>query len=145
MLAIAALAIAGCTGPTRGGVRPAPPGPRDLVHGVLFGDFSRLCPRHYDFCMSGSRSICCPAGGCCEDASGPYCCEAYGRRYDYEDDRESFSDWEARDGRGPCGAHQTTCSRAGRVLCCSKDEGCCSDDRGLYCCAAERSKSYERY
>ncbi len=100
MLIIAAIALAGCTGPTRGGVRPAPPGPRDIVHGVLFGDFSRLCPEHYDFCSKDGRSICCPSGGCCEDASGPYCCEGYThdrRSYDYDEDRrESFTDWDAR-------------------------------------------------
>jgi hypothetical protein len=146
MLTIAAIAIVGCTGPTRGGVRPAPPGPRDIVHGVLFGDFSRLCPRRYDFCSDGRRSICCPSGACCEDASGPYCCGAYtgGRpSYDYDDDRDTFADRDARNGHGPCGPNSTTCSRGGRVLCCADYEGCCSDDRGLlYCCAGDRRHGY---
>ena len=142
ILTIAALAIAACTGPTRGGVRPAPPGPRDIVHGVIWGDFSRLCPRHYDYCAAGRRSICCPSGACCEDASGPYCCasNAYGPPpYDYEDDRDARAD------RGPCGPRSTTCSRGGRTLCCADYEGCCSDDRGLYCCAPDRGNDSGRY
>src|ERR1700752_3479255 len=36
ILIVTAIAMASCTGPTRGGVRPYPPGPRDIVHGVLF-------------------------------------------------------------------------------------------------------------
>jgi len=41
-------------------------------------------------------------------------------------------------GFGPCGAHGTTCSRGGVTICCAENEGCCSDEQGLYCCSGRR-------
>src|SRR5690349_7887632 len=63
-IGLAALVAMSCANATsRGGVRPAPPGPIDLVRGAVFGDFSGLCPKHYEFCGGGRQSICCPGGG----------------------------------------------------------------------------------
>ena len=132
--------LAGCYArPPRGGVTPYPPGPLDTVNILLRNDYSRLCPDRYDYCRAGKRSICCPSGACCDDGTGPYCCDARS----YEDRR-----WDERDddrpappigGGGPCGAHSTTCSRGGVTICCGEDEGCCSDAQGLYCCSGRRS------
>jgi hypothetical protein len=137
VLVMAMLLLAGCYARPRSGVTPAPPGPIDLVNILIRQDYNRLCPDHYDYCQAGKRSICCPNGGCCEDSSGPYCCDtgSYDRRdYSYDErDREVEQHDEAR---GPCGPRSTTCARGGRTICCAEYEGCCADRRGLYCCAA---------
>jgi hypothetical protein len=133
LLGIAVLVFASCYASPRGGVTPYPPGPVDMVS-ILFGnDYSRLCPQHYDYCHAGKRSICCPSGACCDDGAGPYCCASRG--YAAEDYREQAHDRErAPDGLGPCGDRSTTCARGGVTICCAEDEGCCSDEQGLYCC-----------
>ncbi len=133
---MAMLMVAGCYAPTRGGVTPYPPGPVDLVSILVGNDYSRLCPQNHDYCRAGKHSICCPSGSCCDDGSGPYCCDSRGydanpdRRYDPRDDDRGSA------GLGPCGARSTTCSRGGVTICCGENEGCCSDNQGLYCCGS---------
>lgn len=140
-LAIALTVLAGCYAPSRGGVTPYPPGPIDTVS-ILFGnDYSRLCPANFEYCRAGKNSICCPRGGCCDDGNGPYCCDSRGYAHD-DDYRDRDYREDDHGGRGPCGARATTCSRGGVVVCCGENEGCCSDDRGLYCCAPGRSGDY---
>ena len=49
--------IAACVAPPRGGgVRPAPPGPFDAVRAV-WGDYSGMCPKNYDFCRANHPSF----------------------------------------------------------------------------------------
>ena len=138
----AALAAVSCASPTRGGVRPAPPGPFDLVRGAVWGDFSGLCPKYYEFCHGGRESICCPAGGCCSDENGPYCCATgsyggpSGYAYQREEDTLEYT---------PCRSSDITCSQSGRTICCSGSDMCCADSSGPYCCAARSERSYERY
>src|SRR5262245_40524824 len=115
LLTMTALVLAGCYGPTRGGISPAPPGPVDVLHILLANDYSRLCPERYEYCRAGKRSLCCPVGACCEDDYGPYCCDRGG--YAAEDDRREPG------GRGPCGDRGTTCSRGGITICCAETEG----------------------
>lgn len=143
-LVLAFAIVAGCYSPsTRGGVTPYPPGPVDMLSIIFGNDYSRLCPQHYDYCRAGKHSLCCPHGGCCEDADGrPTCCER-GYAGDYDDrgrppqyDREY--DRGDRSEAGPCGPRSTTCSRGRATICCAEDEGCCSDDQGLYCCGSRR-------
>ena len=129
-----ALAL-GCYSPApHGGVTPYPPGPIDMLSIVFGNDYSRLCPQSYDYCHAGKHSLCCPRGGCCADDAGrPTCCatRTYAAdRYDRPPPREAPSD----DG-SPCGARATTCVRGGVTVCCAEDEGCCSDEQGLYCCS----------
>lgn len=145
--ALAALLAASCNSPTvRGGVRPAPPGPLDIVRGTIWGDFSGLCPKHYDFCRGGRLSICCPAGGCCEDQNGPYCCAsgAYRGPHDYAYDREEDAPDLAQ-----CRSRDITCSQGGRTICCDGDQSCCADQTGPFCCApwsqSDRRTHEERY
>jgi hypothetical protein len=134
MAAMTILCGAGCYAPPRGGVTPYPPGPIDTLS-ILFGnDYSRLCPQHYDYCRAGKHSICCPSGACCDDGTGPYCCDSRG--YAAEPDRRY--DDRGGAGLGPCGAYGTTCSRGGVTICCAENEGCCSDEQGLYCCSTRR-------
>lgn len=132
------VALAGCYAtPPRGGRTPYPPGPVDTLNILLRNDYSRLCPDGYDYCRAGKRSICCPNGACCDDGTGPYCCDNRGyddRRWDDRDDRPPPAPSEG----GPCGARATTCSRGGVTICCGENEGCCSDDQGLYCCGGRR-------
>lgn len=137
------LAVAGCYVRPRSGVTPAPPGPVDLVNILLRQDYNRLCPDHYEYCQAGKRSTCCPNGGCCRDDYGPYCCDTGGydrRDYTSEEDRESHEG-----DRGPCGPRSTTCARGGRTICCAEYEGCCADQRGLYCCAPTDTRDDGRY
>lgn len=142
------LAVAGCYSPTRsGGLTPYPPGPVDTLNILLRNDYSRLCPERYEYCAAGKRSVCCPKGGCCDDGTGPYCCDHggyaaddrdHGRDYDdrrYDDDRD-----RPPSGYGPCGPRSTTCARGSVTICCGESEGCCADDQGLYCCAASRGR-----
>ena len=136
LVLLAILAVAGCYNRPRSGVSPAPPGPVDLVNILIRQDYNRLCPDHYEYCQAGKRSICCPNGGCCQDAYGPYCCDSGG--YDRRDYTAEESDRAPHGGdgdRGPCGPRSTTCARAGRTICCAEYEGCCADRNGLYCCA----------
>ena len=143
-LAISLMVLAGCYTPPRGGVTPYPPGPIDTIS-ILFGnDYSRLCPENYDYCKAGKRSVCCPRGACCNDGEGPYCCDSRGYDDDYADSRDrGYRDYrdDARGG-GPCGDRATTCSRGGVTICCGAREGCCADERGLYCCAAGQGGDY---
>lgn len=124
--------LAGCYASPRGGVSPAPPGPVDALNIIFRNDYSRLCPERYEYCRAGKRSICCPRGSCCDDGSGPYCCDDHAAR-----NPDPYVEPE-RGGGGPCGSRRTTCSRGGVTLCCAEDEGCCADEQGLYCCAANR-------
>lgn len=138
VLVMAMLVLAGCYSPPRSGVRPAPPGPVDLINILVRQDYSRLCPEHFDYCQAGKRSICCPNGGCCRDDYGPYCCDSGGydrREYSYDERKPDDHYEQSADDRGPCGPRSTTCSRSGRTICCAEYEGCCADRRGLYCCA----------
>jgi len=141
-LTIAMLMLAGCYNTPRGGVSPYPPGPVDTLNILLRNDYSRLCPERYDYCRAGKRSICCPDGACCDDGNGPYCCDSrsYDEHQDYRD--QSYHDRAPAGGGGPCGDRATTCSRGGVTVCCAESEGCCSDERGLYCCAPGRSGNY---
>jgi hypothetical protein len=141
-IAILTLLIVGsCYAPPRGGVTPYPPGPIDTLS-ILFGnDYSRLCPQHFDYCRAGKHSICCPRGSCCDDGNGPYCCDSRGPYADGEryESREDYRDDRGERGLGPCGAHGTTCSRGGVTICCAENEGCCTDEQGLFCCSGRRS------
>ena len=70
VLVLALVALAGCVQPSRQAVRPAPPGPIDVIKG-LWGNYSGRCPDDYEFCRGSRTSICCPAErGCCEDERG---------------------------------------------------------------------------
>ncbi len=140
LLSLSVLVVVGCYASPRGGVRPAPPGPVDTLNILFRNDYSRLCPDRYDYCRAGKQSICCPSGSCCDDGTGPYCCDRdydtrYGAREPAPPERDRDDDLGAR---GPCGPRSTTCSRAGVTVCCGDDEGCCADARGLYCCAPSR-------
>jgi hypothetical protein len=143
-ITLAALVAMSCANATsRGGVRPAPPGPFDLVRGAVFGDFSGLCPKHYDFCGGGRDSICCPMGGCCSDENGPYCCAgsygSHGGGYAYQREEETRE-------YSPCRSQDITCSQGGRTICCTSNDSCCVDSSGPYCCAVRsQSQTYERY
>lgn len=132
VLMAAVLVLTGCYNLPRGGVSPAPPGPVDALNIIFRNDYSRLCPARYDYCRAGKRSICCPSGACCDDGAGPYCCDTRG----YDPSHEERDAVDERGDRGPCGPRSTTCSRAGVTICCAESEGCCADERGLYCCPA---------
>ena len=126
----------------RGGVRPDPPGPFDLVRS-LWGDYSSLCPKQYDYCSARGRAICCPFDyGCCEDAGGAYCCSSRDRDWSERDDY---------DGRGrssqSCSSDEITCSQGGRTTCCSSNHGCCAGADGPYCCptAPARERDDDSY
>lgn len=141
VLMIAMMTVAGCYTTPRGGVTPYPPGPVDTLNILFRNDYSRLCPEHYEYCRAGKRSICCPSGGCCDDGVGPYCCDTRGyddRDYDSRDERRYPPPPPPERGGGPCGARATTCSRGGVTICCAENEGCCSDEQGLYCCSNRR-------
>jgi len=78
VLLIATLLMGSCAagpaGPRGAALQPAPPGPIDLIR-IIFGNYSTLCPRDYEYCRGGRHSICCPfARGCCEDANGERIC-----------------------------------------------------------------------
>ena len=149
VLLIATLLMGSCAaGPRGAAVRPAPPGPLDLVR-IIFGDYSTLCPGDYEYCRGGrhSSSICCPfALGCCEDASGaPGCClEPPGAfRGDYTQGPGEAPDGEEVYEQAPppesmCPASYLTCSQGGRRVCCPQPNGCCVDDHGPYCCRGSR-------
>lgn len=133
------MVLAGCYAtPPRGGRTPYPPGPVDLVNILVRNDYSRLCPDHYEYCRAGKRSICCPSGACCDDGTGPYCCDSRGYDDRASDERNADRPPPPPTGGGPCGARATTCSRGGVTICCGEDEGCCSDAQGLYCCGSGR-------
>jgi hypothetical protein len=141
---------AAAAGPRGAGVQPAPPGPVDLVR-ILFGDYSGLCPRNYEYCHGGRHSVCCPFSyGCCAAADGsPTCCvEAPGAyRDDYAQGPGSYPP-PPPPGYAPpppppgsddgdddsCPSTNLTCSQGGRQVCCSRDDGCCVDSHGPYCC-----------
>jgi len=132
VLALALLGLAGCPQPPRRAVRPAPPGPVDVIKG-LWGDYSGRCPSDFEFCRGSRTSICCPEErGCCEDERGAYCCSRSERqnRGRYEDER----DWEGLS----CRESDITCSFGGRTICCSGSggESCCTRNGQPYCCEA---------
>jgi hypothetical protein len=159
LVLIVALAMASCVagprgaaaaGPRGAAVQPAPPGPIDLVR-ILFGDYSGLCPRDYEYCHGGRHSLCCPfAHGCCAAADGsPTCCVAAPGAYDYgaggyvppppagapppppPADDDGYADQPTDDS---CPSSDLTCTQGGRRVCCSRDDGCCVDAHGPYCC-----------
>jgi len=143
------LSVAACAAPPRGGgVRPAPPGPFDAVRAV-WGDYSGMCPRNYDFCQAQRRSLCCPSWrGCCEDASGPYCCSAppppgdyYGQRREYEHEQYERDDG-GRSQDAACDARDMMCSQGGRTICCPQRSRCCADADGPYCCGSDDRGRY---
>lgn len=150
------VSVAACVAPPRGGgVRPAPPGPFDAVRAV-WGDYSGMCPKHYDYCQAQRRSLCCPSSrGCCEDASGPYCCsppppgDYYGQRED-SGPRENYDRDDARDEYGrsseyACDARDMMCSQGGRTVCCPRRSRCCADADGPYCCGSDDRGRSGRY
>lgn len=122
-----------CRAEPRGAVRPAPPGPLDLLRLGVWGDYSGLCPKNYEYCHAGRRSTCCPVErGCCDDGSGPYCCSS-------PPDRERYWDRGGEDERLPrydCDARDLTCSQGGQTICCGRSAGCCVDEDGPYCCSS---------
>ena len=152
VLLIAALLMGSCAagpaGPRGAALQPAPPGPIDLIR-IIFGNYSTLCPRDYEYCRGGqhSSSICCPfVLGCCGDANGaPICCaepqgasrddyvqrpgEASGGGGSYEEVYE-----QAPPSESSCPSSDLTCSQGGRRVCCPQPNGCCVDDHGPYCC-----------
>ena len=150
VLLIITLLMGSCAaGPRGAAVRPAPPGPLDLIR-IMFGNFSALCPRDYEYCRGGrhSSSICCPfALGCCADVNGvaTCCAEPPGA---YRDDYAQPPPWEAREGgevyeqapppepppESMCPSSDLTCSQGGRQVCCPRPNGCCVDKHGPYCC-----------
>jgi hypothetical protein len=146
VVVLAMLLIGSCVPEPGGAVRPALPGPLDIIRGGVWGDYSGLCPKRYEFCHSGRRSICCPSQrGCCGDASGPYCCSAPPDRWHGSDGRDE--DDRSEDDRGSagyaCDTRDLTCSLAGRTICCARSTGCCADEDGPYCC--EPGELRERY
>ena len=147
------LSVAACAAPPRGGgVRPAPPGPLDAVR-AAWGDYSGMCPKHYDFCQAQRHSLCCPSWrGCCEDASGPYCCassqppaddygRSYGPREEYYGGNEERGDYDRgnydRGSEYACDARDMMCSQGGRTICCPRHSRCCADSDGPYCCESD--------
>jgi hypothetical protein len=149
VLGLAILLIGSCAAGPHGAVRPAPPGPFDLVRG-LFGDFSGLCPENYEYCRGGRRSICCPdSRGCCEDASGPICCAHVYRDRDEEwsrgDESRGEEDRSTTTYTYKCASSDITCSQEGRTICCSRNDGCCADENGPYCCAPGSRTNYPDY
>jgi hypothetical protein len=134
LLLTAAFVLAvGCTADARGPVRPAPPGPIDLIRGA-FGDYSSRCPAQYSYCRGTEGAVCCPfESGCCEDAGGAYCCGARASAGSdpYDGDRRASGAWN-RD--GGCASAELTCSHEGRTVCCSSSDQCCAGSDGPYCC-----------
>ena len=131
---LALVLIGGCVAEPRGAVRPAPPGPLDVIRGGVWGDYSGLCPKHYEFCHGGRRSICCPGErGCCEDASGPYCCSSVQPRGEWYGERDEDDRGSSEYG---CDARDIMCSQGGRTICCSRQSRCCADEDGPYCCGS---------
>ena len=138
-------------GPRDGAVQPAPPGPIDLVR-ILFGDFSGLCPRDYEYCHGGRHSVCCPfSRGCCAAADGsPMCCVAAPGEYrdDYAQGPGGYvpppppgappppppGDDYDQPADDSCPSTDLSCTQGGRRVCCSRDDGCCVDSHGPYCC-----------
>src|SRR5436190_21851194 len=69
------LLLAACGGihSAGGPVKPAPPGPLDLVRS-LWGDYGGRCPGDYQYCKGGGQAVCCPITSRCEaDDGGAYC------------------------------------------------------------------------
>lgn len=147
VLLIATLLLGSCAaGPRGAAVQPAPPGPLDVIR-IMFGNFSTLCPRDYEYCRAGrnASSICCPfALGCCADANGvPVCCaEPPGAfRGGYPPPPPPDADDEVYEQAPPpessCPARDLTCAQGGRRVCCPQPNGCCVDDHGPYCCRGD--------
>jgi hypothetical protein len=148
LVCLVLLFVSACVAPPRGGgVRPAPPGPFDAVR-ATWGDYSGMCPRHYDYCVAHRRSLCCPSGrGCCEDAAGPYCCASAQPPAGYYGQPEGYERDDDRDDRGSqyaCDARDIMCSQGGRTVCCPRRSRCCADEDGPYCCGGD-DRSRDRY
>src|SRR3954451_21857660 len=146
---VVALITGGCRAELRNGpLKPAAPGPFDLVY-MLFGNYSTLCPRDYEYCHGGAHSnaICCPlALRCCQNTAGaPICCappvpqdhEPYlGRPHGQDADEVRQHDdgyLEAPPERSSCLSADLACSQGTRRVCCSPRDGCCVDEHGPYC------------
>jgi hypothetical protein len=138
---------AGAGGPRGPAVQPAFPGPVDGIR-MLFGDYSSLCPRDYEYCHGGRHSVCCPfAYGCCAAADGsPTCCVPPPGDYTQgpggyvpppppgappPPPPDGYDEQAADDS---CPSTDLTCTQGGRRVCCSRDDGCCVDSHGPYCC-----------
>lgn len=121
-LALAAWACGPSSYPTA--VKPAPPGPVDLVRS-MWGDYGGRCPDRYQYCGAATQAICCPIEErCAEDSGGAYCTPRGGRHDAYAYERSG----------SPCLAEELTCSYAGRTTCCASDQRCCAADGGPACC-----------
>ncbi|MBY0275678.1 hypothetical protein K2Z84_10060 [Candidatus Binatia bacterium] len=122
-LALAAWACAPSSYP--GAVKPAPPGPVDVVRS-MWGDYGGRCPDRYRYCPASGQAICCPIEArCAEDSGGAYCAARGGPQDRYGDERFA----------APCAPEDLTCSYAGRTTCCASDQRCCAADGGPACCS----------
>src|ERR1051326_8376313 len=127
-LLVVILLAAACAAPRSmgGPVKPAAPGPVDLLRG-LWGDYGGRCPGDYQFCKGHGQPICCPITSRCEeDAGGSYCAS---RSATAGVGRRAF---EARE-RG-CSSEEIACSFRGQTTCCPNDTRCCVSDGLPSCC-----------
>lgn len=109
--------------PYPGAVKPAPPGPVDVVRS-MWGDYGGRCPDRYQYCATSGQAICCPIEArCAEDSGGAYCAPRGAARA-YGDERYAE----------PCLPDELTCSYAGRTTCCPGDRRCCAANGGPACC-----------
>jgi hypothetical protein len=107
----------------------APPGPFDIIRGILGGGFKSCYPEEIR-CARDGDAVCCSKGDrCCTDAEGPYCC---GSREHYSRHGRHGSGTE--DPTYTCNEADLTCSRDGKTVCCSGGDQCCADANGPYCC-----------
>ena len=127
-LIVVVLLAAACGSPRSmgGAVKPAPPGPLDLVRSV-WGDYGGRCPGDYKYCKGHGQAVCCPLTSRCEeDSDGSYCASrtagvGAGRAV------------AEPSGRG-CGSDEIACSYRGQITCCASDQRCCTIDGAPSCC-----------
>lgn len=127
-LVVVVLAVVawGCMPPPYpGAVKPAPPGPVDLVRS-MWGDYGGRCPDGYQYCATSSQPICCPfEAACAEDSGGAYCAP--------RGQRSSAGDYGAEPGPS-CPPNDITCSYRGATTCCASYQRCCAVNGGPACC-----------
>lgn len=117
---------AACGGPryTGGPVKPAAPGPLDLVRS-LWGDYGGRCPGDYQYCRGGAQAVCCPiASRCEEDAGGAYCAPR----------TAAVAGGATEPQVQRCAPDEIACSYRGQTTCCPADNRCCTIDGAPGCC-----------
>jgi len=120
---VVVLLLASCAGvrSTGGPVKPADPGPLDLVRS-LWGDYGGRCPDDYRYCKGGGQAVCCPITSRCEeDAGGAYCASRGGA---YVTEEPALR----------CRRDEVACSYRGQTTCCASDQRCCTVDGAPSCC-----------